>query len=35
MNNEMSENEVIEDEQPMKQLPFGFMMGLCQADQSH
>jgi hypothetical protein len=29
----MRENEVIEDEQPMKRLPFGFMMVLGQADQ--
>jgi hypothetical protein len=29
----MSENEVIEDEQPIKRLLFAFMMGLGQADQ--
>jgi hypothetical protein len=33
LNNEISENEVIEDGQPMKQLPFGFVMCLGQADQ--
>jgi hypothetical protein len=29
----MSKNEVIDDEQPMKWLSFGFVMGLGQADQ--
>jgi hypothetical protein len=32
LNNEISENEVIKDEQPMKRLLFGFVMGLGQAD---
>jgi hypothetical protein len=35
LNNEMSENEVIEDKQPMKRLLFGFVMDLGQADQLH
>jgi hypothetical protein len=35
LNNEMSENEVIEAEQPMRQLLVGFLMVLVQATQRH